>query len=135
MRLLGFILSAVVLGSTQGFAQAPAPNDHASTVAKTKVATHRQTPAHPAPEASETAKSKFGQPTATTVRGSVIAPTQQPVTPATPAVPAQPATPATPSAGGGPAVPATPAVPAIPAVPASPSQKPSSPGNSGSHRP
>ena len=150
IQSLAWVAAALVLPSL-ALAQMPAPNDHASDTAKAKVSVHRQNPGHPAPEASDVAKDRVAQPSATRVRGSVASPGQHPATPATPAVPAKgatPAVPATPASGGAPAVPATPAAPPVPATPATPaspatppppppppSQRPSEPGQSGSHRP
>lgn len=120
--------------------QAPAPDSHASDTAKAKVAVHWQNPQRPAPEASDTAKSRVHPPSATRVRGSVITPV-----PATPAQPATGAAPAKPGTHGQPATPAMPAVPATPATPpvptrpvtppSPPPQPPSDPGHSGAHRP
>ena len=113
------LLSPVLLLPTLLASQTPkvaAPNEHASGVAKAKVAANMAR-------------------RATHVRGEAVGLDNRPVTPATPAVPAKRATPAVPSTGGGPATPAKPATPATPAVPASPSNKPTSPGNSTSHRP
>jgi hypothetical protein len=83
MRVFGFLLIGAALGSTQGLAQASPPNEHASDVAKTKVALHRQNPSHPAPEASETARSKFDPASATMIRGPVVTPSGRSATPAT----------------------------------------------------
>jgi len=91
-----------------------APNEHASDVAKAKVA-------------SAMARR------ATHVRGEAVGLDNRPVTPATPAVRA---TPAVPNPDGGPATRAIRATPATPAVPANPSQKPENPGANGrGHRP
>jgi len=72
-------------------AQGAAPGSHSSDTAKSKVATHLQNPQRPAPEASDTARSRV-PPSATRVRGSVIAPAS--------ATPAQPSTGATPAKAG-----------------------------------
>ena len=94
-----------------------APNEHASDVAKAKVA-------------SAMARR------ATHVRGEAVGLDNRPVTPATPAVRATRATPAVPNPDGGPATRAIRATPATPAVPANPSQKPENPGANGrGHRP
>lgn len=114
-----FIFSPALLVPTLLAAQTPkvaAPNEHASDVAKGKVAAamaHR----------------------ATHVRGEAVGLDNRPVTPATPAVRATRATPAVPNPDGGPATRAVPATPATPAVPASPSQKPDNPGAGHSRRP
>jgi hypothetical protein len=91
-----------------------APNEHASDIAKAKVATNMAR-------------------RATHVRGEAVGLDNRPVTPATPAVRATRATPAQPNADGGPATRAVPAQPATPAVPASPSQshRPDHPGAGG----
>jgi hypothetical protein len=87
-------------------AQTPTiPNEHASPIAKAKVATR--------------------------VRGHAVGLDNRPVTPAIPAVRATRATPAVPNAGG----PATRATPATPATPASPSQRPTNPGAGHGRRP
>lgn len=92
-----------------------APNEHASDVAKAKVAA---------------AMAKR----ATHVRGEAVGLDNRPVTPATPAVRATRATPAVPNPDGGPATRAVPATPATPAVPASPSQRPDHAGQGGGGR-
>jgi hypothetical protein len=92
------------------------PNEHASDVAKAKVAAAMAR-------------------RATHVRGEAVGLDNRPVTPATPAVRATRATPAVPNPDGGPATRATPAAPATPAVPASPSQRPDNPGNGHGRRP
>src|SRR5258708_37505134 len=90
-----------------------APNEHASDVAKAKVAANMAR-------------------RATHVRGEAVGLDNRPVTPPTPATPATRATPATPNPhGGGPATHATPGTPARPATPASPSHLPEHAG----HRP
>ena len=113
------ILGAALLVPALLAAQEPkvaAPNEHASDVAKAKVAAamaHR----------------------ATHVRGEAVGLDNRPVTPATPAVRATRATPAVPNPDGGPATRAIHATPATPAVPASPSHKPDNPGAGHGHRP
>jgi hypothetical protein len=92
------------------------PNEHASDVAKAKVAAAMAR-------------------RATHVRGEAVGLDNRPVTPATPAVRATRATPAVPNPDGGPATRAVPATPATPAVPASPSQKPENPGAGRGRRP
>ena len=92
------------------------PNDHASDVAKEKVAAAMAR-------------------RATHVRGEAVGLDNRPVTPATPAARATRATPAVPNPDGGPATRAVPATPATPAVPASPSQKPENPGAGRGRRP
>lgn len=86
-----------------------APNEHASDVAKAKVAANMAR-------------------RATHVRGEAVGLDNRPVTPATPAVRATRATPAVPNPDGGPATRAIRATPATPAVPASPSHRPDNPG-------
>ena len=94
-----------------------APNEHASDVAKAKVADAMAR-------------------RATHVRGEAVGLDNRPVTPATPAVRATRATPAVQNPDGGPATRAIRATPATPAVPANPSQKPENPGANGrGHRP
>ena len=97
-------------------AQAPAPNDHASDIAKAKVAAARARHA-------------------THVRGEPVGLDNRPVTPATPATRATRATPAVPNPDGGPATRANPAHPATPATPASPSNRPDHAGGGNPHRP
>lgn len=106
-----FVCSALLVPALLA-AQTPkvaAPNDHASDVAKAKVAANMAR-------------------RATHVRGEAVGPDNQPITSATPAVHA---TPAVPSHGGGGA---TPAVPATPAIPASPSHRPDHAGLGGQGR-
>lgn len=86
-----------------------APNEHASDVAKAKVAANMAR-------------------RATHVRGEAVGLDNRPVTPATPAVRATPAT----HPGDG--TRATPATPATPAVPASPSHRPAHAGQGGAGR-
>ena len=86
-----------------------APNEHASDVAKAKVAANMAR-------------------RATHVRGEAV-------TSAVPATPATRAVPAVPNPGNGPATHATPAIPATPATPASPSHRPDHAGNGNPHRP
>ena len=93
-----------------------APNEHASDVAKAKVAAAMAR-------------------RATHVRGEAVGLDNRPVTPATPAVRATRATPAVPNPDGGPATRAVRATPATPAVPASPSKKPENPGAGHGRRP
>src|SRR3989440_5307561 len=93
-----------------------APNEHASDVAKAKVAANMAR-------------------RATHVRGEAVGLDNRPVTPATPATRATRATPAVPSPDGGPATRATPATPATPAPPASPSHRPDNPGLGHARRP
>jgi hypothetical protein len=115
-RVLG-ILAALLVPSALA-AQNPkvaAPNEHASDVAKEKVAAAMAR-------------------RATHVRGEAVGLDNRPVSPATPATRATRATPATPSNGDGPATRATPATPAIPATPASPSQRPDHAGQGGQGR-
>jgi len=115
-RVLG-ILAALLVPSALA-AQNPkvaAPNEHASDVAKEKVAAAMAR-------------------RATHVRGEAVGLDNRPVSPATPATRATRATPATPSNGDGPASRATPATPAIPATPASPSQRPDHAGQGGQGR-
>jgi hypothetical protein len=112
------IIAALVLPTTLT-AQTPkvaAPNEHASDVAKAKVAA---------------AMAKR----ATHVQGEAVGLDNQPVTPAVPAVRATRATPAVPNPDGGPATRAVPATPATPATPASPSQRPDNPGAGRGRRP
>jgi hypothetical protein len=115
-RVLG-ILAALLVPPALA-AQNPkvaAPNEHASDVAKEKVAAAMAR-------------------RATHVRGEAVGLDNRPVSPATPATRATRATPATPSNGDGPATRATPATPAIPATPASPSQRPDHAGQGGQGR-
>jgi len=93
-----------------------APNEHASDIAKAKVAANMAR-------------------RATHVRGEAVGLDNQPVTPATPAVPATRATPAVPNPDGGPATRAVPATPATPAVPANGAGRPDNPGAGHSRRP
>jgi hypothetical protein len=112
-RVLG-VLAALLVPSALA-AQNPkvaAPNEHASDVAKEKVAAAMAR-------------------RATHVVGEAVGLDNQPLTPATPATRATRATPATPSTGDGPATPAT---PAIPATPASPSHRPDHAGLGGQGR-
>jgi hypothetical protein len=114
-----FMLGPALLVPTLLAAQTPkvaAPNDHASDVAKVKVAAAMAR-------------------RATHVRGEAVGLDNRPVTPATPAVRATRATPAVPNPDGGAATRAIPAVPATPAVPASPSNRPDNPGAGHSRRP
>ncbi|MFN2570243.1 MAG: hypothetical protein ABR537_01335 [Gemmatimonadales bacterium] len=100
-------------------AQAPkvaTPNEHASDVAKAKVAANMAR-------------------RAIHVRGEAVDLDNRPVTPATPAVRATRATPAVPNPDGGPATRAVPATPATPAVPASASHRPDNPGAGHGRRP
>jgi hypothetical protein len=92
-----------------------APNEHASDVAKAKVAANMAR-------------------RATHVRGEAVGLDNRPVTPATPAVRATRATPAVHNPDGS-TTHAIPATPATPAVPASPSQKPDNPGAGHGRRP
>jgi hypothetical protein len=113
------ILGAALLVPALLAAQEPkvaAPNEHASDVAKAKVAAAMAR-------------------RATHVRGEAVGLDNRPVTPATPAVRATRATPAVPNPDGGPATRAIRATPATPAVPASPSHKPETPGAGHGHRP
>jgi len=114
-----FILGPALLVPALLAAQTPkvaAPNEHASAIAKAKVAANMAR-------------------RATHVRGEAVGLDNQPITPATHATSATHATPAThPSDGGGPATPATPASPATPAVPASPSHRPDHAGQGGQGR-
>jgi len=113
------ILGAALLVPALLAAQEPkvaAPNEHASDVAKTKVAAAMAR-------------------RATHVRGEAVGLDNRPVTPATPAVRATRATPAVPNPDGGPATRAIRATPATPAVPATPAQKPENPGAGHGHRP
>ena len=115
MKRIFTIIAALVLPTTLK-AQTPkvaAPNEHASDVAKAKVAA---------------AMAKR----ATHVRGEAVGLDNQPVTPAVPAVRATRATPAVPNPDGGPA---TRAVPATPATPATPAQRPDNPGAGRGRRP
>ena len=110
------VLAALLVPSALA-AQNPkvaAPNEHASDVAKEKVAAAMAR-------------------RATHVVGEAVGLDNRPVTPATPAVPATRATPAVPNPDGGPATRATPATPATPAVPAS--GKPENPGAGHGRRP
>jgi hypothetical protein len=89
------LVGAAVLVPTLLAAQTPkvaAPNEHASDIAKAKVAANMAR-------------------RATHVRGEAVGPDNRPVTAATPATRA---TPAVHNPDGGPATPATPATPAIP---------------------
>jgi hypothetical protein len=116
MRQL-FILLVVMFLPALVTAQTPTiPNDHASAVAKARVA------ANMARRATHT-------------RGEAVGLDNRPVTPATPAIRAKRAVPATPNPDGGPATRVTPAVPATRAVPASPSQRPTNPGQGHGRRP
>jgi hypothetical protein len=108
-------LAVVVVLAVPGVLAAQAPNDHASDIAKAKVAAAMAR-------------------RATHVRGEAVGLDNRPVTPATPAVRATRATPAVPNPDGGPATRAVPAVPATPAVPASPSHKPADAGQQGANR-
>lgn len=114
-----FIFVAALFVPSLVAAQTPkvaAPNEHASDVAKAKVAA---------------AMAKR----ATHIRGEAVGLDNQPVTPAAPAVRATRATPAVPNPDGGPATRAVPATPATPATPASPSQRPDNPGAGRGRRP
>ena len=113
------ILGAALLVPALLAAQEPkvaAPNEHASDVAKAKVAAAMAR-------------------RATHVRGEAVGLDNRPVTPATPAVRATRATPAVPNPDGGPATRAIRATPATPAVPASAAHKPENPGAGHGHRP
>ena len=113
-----FIFGPALLVPTLLVAQTPkvaAPNEHASDVAKAKVAANMVR-------------------RATHVRGEAVGLDNRPVTPATHAVRATPATRAVPNPDGGPATRAIPATPATPAVPASPSQRPDHAGQGGQGR-
>ena len=113
------ILGAALLVPALLAAQEPkvaAPNEHASDVAREKVAAAMAR-------------------RATHVRGQAVGLDNRPVTPATPAVRATRATPAVPNPDGGPATRAIRATPATPAVPANPSQKPENPGAGHGRRP
>ncbi|HKC41663.1 MAG TPA: hypothetical protein VKC15_19110 [Gemmatimonadales bacterium] len=119
-RMLAFfplLVPAVLAAQTPKVA---APNEHASDIAKAKVAANMAR-------------------RATHVRGEAVGLDNRPVTPATPAVRATRATPAEHNPDGGPATRAVPAQPATPAVPASPSQshRPDNPGagHGANHRP
>lgn len=106
-----FIFGPVLLVPTLLAAQTPkvaAPNEHASDIAKAKVAANMAR-------------------RATHVRGEAV-------TPATPAVPATRATPASRNPDGGPATRATPATPAVPASP-SQSHRPDNAGTGHGRRP
>ncbi len=104
------LFALVLLAPSALAAQTPTiPNEHASAIAKQKVA------------AAMVRR-------ATHVRGEAV-------TPAIPAVPATRAIPATPHPGEGPATHATPAVPATPATPASRSHRPTNPGAGHGRRP
>jgi hypothetical protein len=106
MKVLA-LLPVVMVVPTLLAAQTPTiPNEHASSIAKAKVATR--------------------------VRGHAVGLDNRPVTPAVPAVRATRATPAVPGPDGGPA---TRAVPATPATPASPSKRPDNPGTGHGRRP
>lgn len=116
-RILMFVAALLVPSLLAG--QTPkvaAPNEHASDVAKAKVAAAMAR-------------------RATHVRGEAVGLDNRPVTPATPAVRAMRATPAVPNPDGGAATPAVRATPATPAVPASPSQRPDNPGAGRGRRP
>lgn len=106
-----FLVPALLTAQTPKVA---APNEHASDVAKEKVAANMAR-------------------RATHVRGEALGPDNQPVTPATRAVPATRATPATHNPDGT-TTRATPATPATPAVPASPSHRPADAGLGGQGR-
>ena len=113
------ILGAALLVPALLAAQEPkvaTPNEHASDVAKAKVAAAMAR-------------------RATHVRGQAVGLDNRPVTPATPAVRATRATPAVPNPDGGRATRAIRATPATPAVPANPSQKPENPGAGHGRRP
>jgi hypothetical protein len=113
-----FLFGPALLVPSLLAAQTPtmaAPNEHASDVAKAKVAA---------------AMAKR----ATHVRGEPVGLDNRPVTPATPAVRATRATRAVPNPDGGPATRAVPATPATPATPASPSQRPDHAGLGGRGR-
>src|SRR6266851_1150799 len=113
-----FILGPALLVPTLLAAQTPkvaAPNEHASDIAKAKVAANMAR-------------------RATHVRGEAVGLDNRPVTPATHAVRATPATRAVPNPDGGPATRAIPATPATPAVPASPSHRPDHAGQGGQGR-
>ena len=116
-RLFAFVpalaLPALLAAQTPKVA---APNEHASDVAKAKVAANMAR-------------------RATHVRGEAVGLDNRPVTPATPATRATRATPAVPNPDGGPATPAKPATPATPATPASPSHRPDHAGGGNPHRP
>jgi hypothetical protein len=114
-----FILGAALFVPTLLAAQTPkvaAPNEHASAVAKAKVAANMAR-------------------RATHVRGEAVGLDNRPVTAATPAVRATPATRAVPNPDGGAATRADPATPATPAVPSSASHRPDNPGAGHSRRP
>ncbi len=114
-----FLFVAALLAPSLLAGQTPkvaAPNEHASEVAKGKVAANMAR-------------------RATHVRGEAVGLDNRPVTPATPAARATGATAAVPSPDGGAAAPAVPATPATPAVPGSSSQKPDSPGAGRGRRP
>jgi len=113
-----FILGPALLVPTLLAAQTPkvaAPNEHASDIAKAKVAANMAR-------------------RATHARGEAVGLDNRPVTPATHAVRATPATRAVPNPDGGPATRAIPATPATPAVPASPSHRPDHAGQGGQGR-
>ncbi len=113
------MVGAAVLVPTLLAAQTPkvaAPNEHASDIAKAKVAANMAR-------------------RATHVLGEAVGLDNRPVTPATPAVPATRATPAVPNPDGGPATRAVPATPATPAVPATGAGRPDNPGAGHSRRP
>lgn len=111
--IAGLLVPSLVAAQTPKVA---APNEHASDVAKAKVAAAMAR-------------------RATHVRGEAVGLDNRPVTPATPAARATRATPAVPNPDGGPATRAVPAAPATPAVPASPSQRPDNPGAGRGRRP
>jgi hypothetical protein len=108
-----FTLPALLAAQTPKVA---APNEHASDVAKARVAANMAR-------------------RATHVRGEAVGSDNQPVTPATPATHATRATPAVPNPDGGPATRAIPAKPATPATPASPSHRPDNVGQGHGRRP
>jgi hypothetical protein len=113
--MLRHTLAVVAVLAVPTVLAAQAPNEHASDIAKTKVAAAMAR-------------------RATHVRGEAVGLDNRPVTPATPAVPATRATPAVPNPDGGRATPAVPATPATPAIPASPSHKPADAGQHGASR-
>ena len=118
MRQISIVGAALLVPALLA-AQEPkvaAPNEHASDVAKAKVAAAMAR-------------------RATHVRGEAVGLDNRPVTPATPAVRATRATPAVPNPDGGPATRAIRATPATPAIPANPSKKPENPGAGHGHRP
>ena len=118
MKRMGWFIAALLIPAL-ATAQTPkvaAPIEHASDVAKAKVAAAMAR-------------------RATHVRGEAVGLDNRPVTPATPAVRATRATPAVPNPNGGPATRAVPATPGTPAVPASPSHRPDNPGAGHGRRP